>query len=556
LRFGARQTAQTPTTGKEFKRNVISSTKYTIIGFLPKALLEQFRRAANLFFLLVGLLPLVKGVSNIRPEAAMAPILIVLSLSMIREAVEDLRRAASDRRINARPCSVLLANNARVSVPWRQLAVGDLIELKADESVPADIVILQSALPSALAYVETSSLDGEANLKIHEAPKALPDAIPATPAGALAGSVRCELPNNRLYRFEGSLRLDGHADEISVSHSNVILRGCVLRNTPHVIGVVVYTGKETKLVKNSVAPPSKRSALERKIDVAIAVIFALDMLVCVTAAVLSQLSPNHEHDYVHDGVPSLASSGTLLGGLFTFISFLVLFNQLIPLSLYVSLELSKIFQALFMQEDLNMYYAAKDTPAKSNNTSLTEELGQIEMIMSDKTGTLTQNSMVFQCLAVARRAYDLRLDADADLCRSRRSLDADLADGSTAHGQQLRRFWLALALCHTVIVESDVAAVDDDGAPTAPPPGESAPVKYQASSPDELALVLAARDRGFELRQRKTNSVVVRIDGRDEEFVVLAINEFDSTRKRMSALIRFPDHSVYGQRRRRARRGL
>ncbi len=503
---------------------------------------------ANVFFLIDGLLPLLPGISNVRPLTALMPIVTVLLIAMFRELVVDLRRFAFDRTVNARPVVLVGTSSAAESatvVPWRQLAVGDVIEVKADDSVPADIVVLRTGLPSGLAYVETASLDGEVNLKIHETPKALPE-IATTPIGALTGSVTCELPNNRLYRFEGSLRIAGHADEVPLSNSNVLLRGSVLRNTPYVIGIVVYTGKETKIAMNSVAPLTKRSTLDRAVDYAIASMFAFSMTLCAIAALMSQLQPLHEHVYVHDGKPALASSGTFEGGLFTFVSFLVLFTQLLPLSLPVMIQSVKIIHTLFMQGDLHMYSEARDTRVAVNNTGLTDELGQIEMIMSDKTGTLTQNSMVFQCLAVGRRAYDLRLDADADTCRSRQSLDADLADSSTSHGQQLRFFWLALALCHTVIVESDIATVDEDGGVHAPDAvAADVHVKYQASSPDEQALVMAARDRGFELRQRKTNALVVRVDGRDEEFEVLAINEFDSTRKRMSVLIRFPDQSVY-----------
>jgi phospholipid-transporting ATPase len=550
LRFGVRASRKERVTGKEFRNNAVSSTKYTWWNFIVKCLLEQFRRFANLFFLLVGLLPLIKGVSNIRPEAAMAPITIVLTLSMIRELVEDLRRAATDRRINARDATILVRSNSDVSpmtVPWRDVAVGDIVHIHADEAVPADVVILQTALPSGLCYIETANLDGETNLKIHEAPRALPESIALAPATALTGALTCELPNNRLYQFEGSLQLDSHADPIAISHSNVILRGCVLRNTPRVTGVVVYTGKDTKLVKNSVAPPSKRSTLEHAMDYAIGVIFLIDILVCSVAAVLSQLNPLHEHNYVHNGNPSLASSGTVGGGFFTFVSFMVLFNQMIPLSLYVSLEAAKIFQAMYMQEDLNMYHDVTDTPAKANNSSLTEELGQIEMVMSDKTGTLTQNSMVFQCLAVKDRSYDLRLDADAALRHSRASLDRDIA-ASSSLGAQLRSFWLSLALCHTVIVQSDVAAAVEKmegDADAQLPVSADETTKYQAESPDEAALVLAAKLRGFELRQRRVNVVVVRVDGKDLEFDILAINEFDSTRKRMSVLVRFPDHSIF-----------
>ena len=190
------------------------------------------------------------------------------------------------------------------------------------------------ALPSGLCYIETANLDGETNLKVHES---LKDTLQFSDTFELCGTVECEVPNNRLYVFEGTLHL-ASGEKMSVSNKNVILRGSVVRNVPFVVGIVTYTGKDSKIVRNSVAPPSKRSSLERQMDVAIAVIFVCLLAICATAGVASQLRPHHERWYIHLDEPAFAYSGTVLAALFGIASYIILFNQMIPLSLYVTYE--------------------------------------------------------------------------------------------------------------------------------------------------------------------------------------------------------------------------
>ena len=206
-------------------------------------------------------------------------------------------------------------------------------------------------------------------------------------------------------------------------------------------------------------------------DKAILLLFVVLLGMCTAMAVGSQTAPHLERWYIHftpEG--SFPYHGSVLGALFNIASYLVLFNQFIPLSLYVTLEVVKICQAQYMAWDRNMYDERKDTAALASNSNLTEELGQIEYIFSDKTGTLTQNEMRFQALALADRAYDFSLDKKADdeddaessssssSGGSSRSTDAngvEVLNGAQMRSDmlkqddlsaQLHSFWLALAL--------------------------------------------------------------------------------------------------------------
>ena len=206
--------------------------------------------------------------------------------------------------------------------------------------------------------------------------------------------------------------------------------------------------------------------------------------------------------------------------------------------LFVTIEMVKYIQGFLINVDLDMYYHETDTPAICRTSSLVEELGQIEYIFSDKTGTLTCNMMKFRQASIAgiqyadqvpddRRArmIDGREEGIFDFNRLNENLQK--SDGAVL----ITEFLTLLATCHTVIPERN----DEK-------PSE---IKYQAASPDEGALVEGAAMLGYKFTTRRPKSVSVQIaDGPELEYEVLNICEFNSTRKRMSAILRCPDGKI------------
>jgi phospholipid-translocating P-type ATPase (flippase) len=364
--------------------------------------------------------------------------------------------------------------------------------------------------------------------------------------------ITCEQPNNRLYSFEGSMTFEN--ERISLDIENVLLRGSTLRNTDWVIGVVLFTGHETKLMKNANKTPHKASQVENMTNRLIFIVLTVQILLCLICSIGLMVFTSYVGvvmwylpiNLVNPG--GATPNGIAFMGFKGFWTFLILFNNLIPISLYVSLEVAKFIQGHIISKDLKMYHQESDTPAVVRTSSLNEELGQIQFIFSDKTGTLTCNKMDFLKFAVNGTSYGT---GTTEISRSAAKREGRvLIDDRPSNyvpdphfnfyderinnfkwmeqpnAQDIRRLLVLLAICHTVIPERD--------------PKNPKGIIYQASSPDEAALVKAARHLGVEFISRTTEEITIRVRGQEECYQILNILEFTSARKRQSIICRTP----------------
>jgi phospholipid-transporting ATPase len=245
----------------KFCSNKISTAKYSPILFLPKFLFEQFRRYANLFFLLIGALQQIPGVSPTGQYTTAIPLLMILCLSALKEIFEDIKRRRADDSTNKRNVLVL-RDRDWANVQWRAVKVGDIVKVTDHQFFPADLVLLSSSEPQGMCYVETSNLDGETNLKIRQGAPQTADLVTSEDMLDLGGSLDCELPHAHLYEFVGTMRPTSRL-AYPVGPDQLLLRGAMLRNTKWIFGLVVYTGHETKFMLNSIMVPLKRSTVEK-----------------------------------------------------------------------------------------------------------------------------------------------------------------------------------------------------------------------------------------------------------------------------------------------------
>ncbi|KAM8907681.1 phospholipid-transporting ATPase IA isoform 2-T2 [Spinachia spinachia] len=505
----------------KFCNNRVSTAKYNVLTFLPRFLYSQFRRAANAFFLFIALLQQIPDVSPTGRWTTLVPLLFILVVAAVKEFIEDLKRHNADSVVNKKECQVL-RNGAWEIVHWEKVAVGEVVRAANGDHLPADLVILSSSEPQGMCYIETSNLDGETNLKIRQGLQMTADIKDIDSLMRISGRMECESPNRHLYEFVGNIRLDGHST-MSLGPDQILLRGAQLRNTQWVHGVVVYTGHDTKLMQNSTRPPLKLSNVERITNFQILVLFGCLLAISLVCSIGQTI---WKYQYGNDAwYMDLNYGGAANFGL-NFLTFIILFNNLIPISLLVTLEVIKFIQAFFINWDTDMLYEPTNTPAMARTSNLNEELGQVKYIFSDKTGTLTCNVMQFKKCSVAGVAYGHSTHSSEEEGFNDPSLLENLQSNHPTAAVILE-FMTMMAICHTAVPERT------DGK-----------ITYQAASPDEGALVRAAQTLGFVFSGRTPDSVIVEMPGAEEKYELLHVLEFTSTRKRMSVIMRTPSGKI------------
>ncbi|TMW59040.1 hypothetical protein Poli38472_007185 [Pythium oligandrum] len=577
---------QPPFAADSFCTNVVITSKYTTWNFLPLFMIESFKKLANAYFLLVSVLQCIPDISNTGGLPTNLPVLMfILAVDAVLAIVEDRRRHIADNEANSAQCHIITSTYTRSTPPssmkqtnesevsdiqWSELTVGTIVKLRNRETAPADLLILSVAepdpsSPNGICYVETKSLDGETNLKLRQACDNTVQAISIAQVTGLHGYLRCEQPNRVIARFDGTLTVGNGSpgkediEQAPVSIKNVILRGCQLRNTEWMYGLVINTGPDTKIMQSAAKPSPKWSSINETVNKMIIWLFTLLCILCAIATTTQVIwikNTEFDADYL-DWDPALVTQWFLGFGYY----FLLMY-QMIPVSLYVTISMVMFIQAIFMTWDLDMYYEDLDVRMIVRSMGLNEELGQISYVFSDKTGTLTCNVMEFRKCSINGISYGTGT-TEIGRAALRRKGVAVAEDPSPQGSEKQKRipfvnfedprltnalektdrpgaeaeFFLHLSLCHTVIPE----AVEG-----------SSEVRLSASSPDEQALVSGAKYFGFSFESRGLGLARVRINNKsminnmkaDSELVeykVLDVLEFTSDRKRMSVIAQYPN---------------
>uniref|UniRef100_A0A8C7GB56 Phospholipid-transporting ATPase n=1 Tax=Oncorhynchus kisutch TaxID=8019 RepID=A0A8C7GB56_ONCKI len=477
----------------KYSDNAIKTSKYNIFTFLPLNLFEQFQRLANAYFLFLLCLQSIPEVSSLPWYTTVVPLVLVLSMTMAKDGSDDMVSSTS--------------TNYSIKT--------------------ADLLLLSSSEPLNLVYIETAELDGETNLKVKQALTVtgkLEDSVEKL--ANFNGEVHCEPPNNRLDKFTGTLTLKG--ETYSLDNERILLRGCTLRNTQWCFGLVVFGGPDTKLMQNCGRTTFKRTSIDRLMNVLVLSIFGFLMIMCLFLAIGNGIWEYQEGSKFAAFLPKGVNAP--FSAFLTFWSYVIILNTVVPISLYVSVEIIRLGNSFYINWDRKMYYPKNDTPAEARTTTLNEELGQIKYIFSDKTGTLTQNVMTFNKCSINGKAYGEKTEkvdfswnnlADPKFCFHDNSLVEVVRDGNP----EVQAFFRLLALCHTVMPEEK----------------KEGELYYQAQSPDEGALVTAARNFGFVFRSRTPESITVVEMGELVTYELLAVLDFNNVRKRMSVIVRSPE---------------
>uniref|UniRef100_A0A8C2CSJ9 Phospholipid-transporting ATPase n=1 Tax=Cyprinus carpio TaxID=7962 RepID=A0A8C2CSJ9_CYPCA len=606
---------------RRYEGNAIRTNKYRLWSFIPMNLFEQFHRMANIYFVGLAILNFVPVVNAFQPEVALIPICIILALTAVKDGWEDFRRYQTDQQLNNTPCFIFSRKQmCFVERRWKDVRVGDFVRVLSNEIIPADILLLHTSDPNGVCHMETANLDGETSLKQRKVVPGFSSLGEPFQPQTFDSTVVCENPNNNLNLFKGYVeRPDKRRTGFGID--SLLLRGCMVRNTDDAAGIVVYAGHETKSMLNNSGPRYKRSKIERKMNTDVLFCVVLLFFMCLIGALGHAIWLETFSSMPSYIVPDSNGNYTpsVLAGFYMFFTMIILLQVMIPVSLYVSIELVKMGQIFFITQDVELYDEELDRRVQCRALNITEDLGQIQYVFSDKTGTLTENKMVFRRCSVMGTEYCH--EENVVVPDRKLMLEVDRQMASIQTGPYLD-FFLALAICNTVLVSSvtaqrqrvrvnvadlagaervgdvlralthrrrsssysggsfhnmrqwfrkcglgkvftsmkffkrggetlaDPFSIDEDESDgfhssdvsdAAGSLSGSEEVCYEAHSPDEAALIHAAKAYGFTMMERTPHYVTVKLP--DEallKFEVLDILTFDSTRRRMSIIVRHP----------------
>ncbi|KAI5798151.1 phospholipid-translocating P-type ATPase [Pyronema domesticum] len=581
--------------------NIISNHRYTVFTFFPLTLYHEFSFFFNLYFLLVALSQIVPALRIGFLSTYIVPLVFVLTITLGKEAHDDIARRRRDAEANSEPYEVLALgvaasrpasrirglgkkkagtvgtltddreNLRTIMKKSRDLKVGDILVLKKDQRVPADVIILKSISAdvenggdpedgtNGEAFIRTDQLDGETDWKLRMAP-ALTQALPASKFETFR--ITASAPSREVNSFVGTLEypgsgLPGNQDADSMLQQNIPLQytrsqsvglsidntawaNTVLASNSTTLAAIIYTGPETRAALSTSKGRSKTGLLENEINNLTKILCILTFTLSIVLVALENFGNHPNNPGVKDpDDPNEVRSGAWYVKI---LRFLILFSSIIPISLRVNLDMGKSAYAYFIEHD-------KDISGTVVRTStIPEELGRVEYLLSDKTGTLTQNDMELKKVHVGTVSYaGEAMDEVTEFVKqgfSQANSGTELVTPSTgpaAHssttrtrreiGTRVRDVVLALALCHNVTPTTATEEGSTEQTTT-----------YQASSPDEIAIVswtesvglrLVHRDRkGMKLMSVDTGEIVVRVK-------ILEVFPFTSEGKRMGIVVQF-----------------
>lgn len=519
---------------KHIPENIVRNTKYTVYSFLPVVLFEQFKFFFNLYFLVVAISQFVPQLQVGYLFTYVAPLVFVLVITMAKEAYDDFQRYKRDKEANSQLYSRLTGTGGVETVPSSDLRVGDMVLVNTDQRVPADVVVLRTTEKAGASFIRTDQLDGETDWKLRKAIASTQKFPSDDSLASIRANVYVEKPRKEIYQFVGNFTRNvdagGKTQTEPLSIENTIWANSVVASGT-IIGLIVYTGTETRAVMNTSQPATKMGKLDEELNFLAKWLCILLVLLALILEALNRFS------------------GNWFISLFRFI---LLFSSIIPISLRVNLDMGKIIYSLFIMRDQSI----EGTIVR--NSTIPEELGRISYLMTDKTGTLTQNEMIFKKLHLGSIVFGQEtLDEIVDLLAKSEhpgaspaksqasssksshhdfdafgsSFDSPAASSSVFSETQVQRSMpqkvrtaiMALALAHNVTPTTD----------------ELGNITYQASSPDEVALVKFTESVGMTLVSRDMTSMTIKTpSGRHEEFEILNVFPFTSETKRMGIIVR------------------
>ncbi|KAG5468369.1 hypothetical protein LSCM1_02349 [Leishmania martiniquensis] len=526
-----------------YPSNAVNNRRYTLLTFLPLALLHQFQNFFNLFYLFLASSQFIPVLKVGFLFTYFSPLVLVVSLSLLKDALDEWKRFRRDRIANVEVFEKLTRSGDVVAVRSSHIQVGDLLILHQGQRVPADCVVLHTSEKTGTTFIRTDQLDGETDWKLRYALNST-KRLTYAELGQLRFNMHCDAPHKDIYGFAGTLDMANGQSE-SMTMENAVWSSCVVA-TGTLVAAVVYTGRETRSALNSTSPRNKIGLIERELNLIAALCFSLLLLLSFLLVAQQQF----RGDFA-----------------VMFVRFFILLSAMIPISMRVNVDVGRLWYSYDMSHDTNI----PGTVAR--NTSLPEELGRLRYLFSDKTGTLTKNKMTFRVMQVGPDTVLTDRATDRLACALQQYFGTGIEGSSTQlmlrnvsphFGMGNAKQWCrdvqrvgdlirAIVLCHNVspVVEEQPVALDADGNASRPTFGAHAatpaaadvasePIDYQASSPDEIALVKFCRSLGIVLTYRDLTSMTFTVSNGMQlhTYEIVKVFPFSSERKCMGIILR------------------
>ncbi|XP_022264352.1 probable phospholipid-transporting ATPase IIB isoform X3 [Canis lupus baileyi] len=488
-------------------RNSIKNQKYNVFTFIPGVLYEQFKFFLNLYFLVVSCSQFVPALKIGYLYTYWAPLGFVLAVTIMREAIDEFRRFQRDKEVNSQLYSKLTVRG-KVQVKSSDIQVGDLIIVEKNQRIPSDMVFLRTSEKAGSCFIRTDQLDGETDWKLKVA-------VSCTQRLPALGE-DCDPPIHESLSIENTLWA-----------STIVASGTV-------IGVVIYTGKETRSVMNTSNPKNKVGLLDLELNQLTKALFvALVALSVVMVTLQGFVGPWYRNLF----------------------RFLLLFSYIIPISLRVNLDMGKAAYGWMIMKD-------ESIPGTVVRTStIPEELGRLVYLLTDKTGTLTQNEMVFKRLHLGtvsygadtmdeiqnhlRNPYSQQMQSQASGNNTSSTLPRKAQSSAPkvrkSVSSRVHEAVKAIALCHNVtpVYEPRAGMTGEAEYTEADQDFSDGNRTYQAASPDEVALVQWTESVGLTLVSRDLTSMQLRTpSGQILTYSILQMFPFTSESKRMGVIVR------------------
>ena len=542
------------------ENNLINTRKYRWYNFFPKMLLVEFSRLANSYFLIIAVLQTIKDISySYGIPLILIPLTLVTSLDGAKDLYEDYKRKESDDKENNSICQIFNSEkNKFEDKKWYTIKIGDIVKVFKDQQIPADLLLLTTSDESGFCYIETKNIDGETNLKNKQSNEVFKKEIKTDEdLSKLKYICITKPPNEFIYKFDATLykinnngKIENPNNFILMDNKSFLLRGCTLRQTEYIIGVAVYIGENTKTMINAPKVKVKHSHVEQIMNRQIIIVFIIQLIISSIAAFIHVIlyEKNYKNLKIYIYPDEIGKDKENFIFLFFKLAgtWVLVLSNIVPISLLVTMETIKFFQSWVMGWDIQLWDETKTFGCKVQTSTLNEELGQVKYIFTDKTGTLTKNKMNFKMMSIGVDVYgsfdsnNLKNEKPNDKYGNITNVDFNDVNNKFQKDkddinkkEEINHFMLNLCLCNSVIIDQKLFQ-------------NSEIIEYQASSPDEMALVSFARSQNYIFLNRTfDNFIKLEINNEETKFKILNILEYSSERKRMSVICENEEGEIY-----------